>query len=56
MECAEIFAILRIRINSIIKPDWTNGQLVAQADAERVTHVVKAGFLRTRQKITGIGE
>src|SRR5438552_830544 len=56
MERAEIFAILRIRINSIIETNRSDGQLIAQADAERVTHVVEAGFLRSRQKITGIGK
>src|SRR5437879_4854523 len=34
MERAGIFAILRIRIHSIIETDWSDRQLVAQADAE----------------------
>src|SRR5439155_23783745 len=56
MKRAEIFVWARIGIDAVIEANRTHGQLVAQARAYGVSHIVKANVFRRRQKIAGIRE
>src|SRR3989442_9635727 len=56
MKRTEVFVLMRTGIDAVIEANWADRQLVAQARADRVTHIVKANILRARQKITRIGE
>jgi len=54
VERAKVFARLAIRIPSVIETDRSNRQLVTQAGAKGVTHVVNSGFLGRGKEIAGI--
>src|SRR5947208_31521 len=54
MKRAEIFARLAVGIPSVIEPNWTDRQFVAQPEPEPVTHIVKPWFFGSRQEISGV--
>ena len=56
MKRAEILELARVGIDTVIETNRTDWQLVAQARADRVAHVVQANVFRTWQKISRIGE
>src|SRR5947209_18283510 len=45
-----------IWVEAVVETDRSDGQFVAQPDAERVAHVREGSILRRQQKITGIGK
>src|SRR5437667_6017494 len=56
MKRAEIFVWARIGIDAVIEANRTHGQLVEQARAYGVSHIVETNVFRRRQKVAGIGE
>src|ERR1700719_3146076 len=54
MKRAKIFPRLAVRVPSVIQPDRTDRQFVAQSAAERVTHVVHARLFGSGKQIAGI--
>src|SRR5689334_20413743 len=54
MERAKVFVFAPIRIPSVIETDRPNRQFVTQPEAERVAHVIQAGMLGSRQKISSV--
>src|SRR5439155_804496 len=56
MEGAEIFACARIGIDAVIEANRAHRQLVAQARAYGVAHIVETNIFRRRQKITRISK
>src|SRR6266853_1850089 len=54
MKRAEIFVWARIGINAVIEANRTHGQLVAQAGAYGVAHIVETNVFRRRQKVAGM--
>src|SRR5579885_1877767 len=51
MERAEVFEGPRVRIDPIIEANGTDGEFVAQACADGVSHVIEAYLFMFRQKI-----
>src|ERR1051326_2440486 len=56
MKPAVVFLPLWIGIESVIEPNRTDGQLIAQAEPERISHLAQTRTLSRSQKIAGIEE
>src|SRR6266566_5843845 len=56
MKRAKVFSGLAIRVPSVIEPNRTDRQFVAQPAAERVAHVIHAGLFRSGKQVAGIKE
>src|SRR4029077_5076852 len=56
MEGAEIFELVRVRIDAVIETNRTDWQLVTQTSTNRVAHVVQPDVLRRRQQIASVSK
>src|SRR6266576_5631243 len=54
MKRAEILERTRIRIDAVIETNRADRELVAQASAYRITHVIQTNIFRRWQKVAGI--
>src|ERR1700760_2782972 len=56
MERALVFAVVRIGIDAVVEPDWTDWKFIAEAAADRVTHIIESNIFRGRQQVAGVEE
>src|SRR5437868_14156641 len=54
MERAEILVFVRIGIDAVIEADRADGEFVAQAGADAVTHVTETGIVCVGEQVAGI--
>ena len=56
VERAEIFELVRVRIDTVVEANRADRQLVTQTSTNRVAHVVQPDVLRRRQQIASISK
>src|SRR5437879_13509452 len=54
MERAEILVFVRIGIDAVIEADRADGEFVAQAGADAVTHVAETGIVCVGEQVAGL--
>src|SRR5436309_9371966 len=56
VERAEIFELVRVRINTVVEANRADRQFVTQTSTNRIAHVVQPNVLGSRQEIASVSK